>query len=102
MRFIISKIRSFNVGTKLALLVPLVISLVFTVPAWLISVSTTMLIEEQALAEIKTKIDGLLDMVATAVEGFKTETDYALQLFAQNFPDPFILDSSATVDIAGR
>ena len=102
MRFIIKKISSFNVGTKLALLVPLVISLVFAVPAWLISVSTTTLIEEQALAEIKTKIDGLLDMVATAVEGFKTETDYALQLFAQNFPDPFILDSSTTVDVAGR
>ncbi len=98
----IAAIRALNVGTKLALLAPLIMSLVFAVPAWLISAATAELIEEQTIAEIAAKIRGLLDVIDASVDGFKTEADYALKLLEHQFPDGFTLDPTATVQISGR
>ena len=99
---IFARIGAWNIGTKLAMLVPLVIALVFAGPAWLITRSTARFIEDQSILETSTKIRGILDMTKTGIEGFKKEADYSMQIFLYHFPDRFSLDSTRAVEMAGQ
>lgn len=96
------RIGAWSVGTKLAMLVPLVIALVFVGPAWLITRSTARFMEDQAIAETSAKISGILDTIKTGTEGFEREADYSMRLFFYHFPDRFSLDSTRSIEIAGQ
>jgi len=96
------RIGAWSVGTKLAMLVPLVIALVFVGPAWLITRSTAHFIEDQAIAETSDKISGILDTIKVGIESFEREADYSMQLFFYHFPDRFSLDSTRSIEIAGQ
>ncbi len=96
------RIGAWSVGTKLAMLVPLVIALVFVGPAWLITRSTAHFMEDQAIAETSDKISGILDTIKAGIESFEREADYSMQLFFYHFPDRFSLDSTRSIEIAGQ
>jgi methyl-accepting chemotaxis protein-2 (aspartate sensor receptor) len=93
---------SLNVGIKLSLFTFLLAALIFLVYGWASASATSQLLEQRGARDISGRTGTMIQMLDTFDASHKSEADRFALLLASYFPGKFSIDSSKTVDVAGK
>ncbi|WP_211464019.1 methyl-accepting chemotaxis protein [Collimonas silvisoli] len=94
--------KNLNVGIKLSLLTFFLATLIFLAYGWASASSTSQLLEQRAARDIAGRTDTMIQMLDTFDASHKSEADRFGLLLASYFPGKFSIDSSKTIDVAGK
>ena len=98
---IITTIRNWGVGTKLALTIFLLVGSLYTAFTIAIGYSNTQLMEDQSIAAVKTQTRMIVDMIEVLDSSTRSEAGRAAKSFKNSFNAEFTLDTAAMVDVGG-
>ncbi|NMM26963.1 MAG: HAMP domain-containing protein, partial [Glaciimonas sp.] len=101
MHAIINNIRNWGIGTKLALVIFLLVGGLYTCFTIAIGYSNTQLMEAQTLAAVKTQSRMVVDMIEVVDNTTRNETGRSAQLLKNHFSGEFAVDTAAMVDVGG-
>jgi methyl-accepting chemotaxis protein-2 (aspartate sensor receptor) len=93
---------NLNVGVKLCLPTFLLVALIFLIYGWASAGSTSQLLEQRGVRDISGRTNTMIQMLDTFDTSHKSEADRFGLLLASYFPGKFSIDSSKTVDVAGK
>ncbi|AIY40252.1 Methyl-accepting chemotaxis protein I (serine chemoreceptor protein) [Collimonas arenae] len=95
-------VRNLNVGLKLSLFTFLLVTLIFLIYGWASARSTARLLEQRGAADIAGRTSTMIQMLDTFDSSHKSEAERFALLLASYFPGKFSIDSSKSVDVAGK
>ncbi|WP_025918456.1 Cache 3/Cache 2 fusion domain-containing protein, partial [Herminiimonas sp. CN] len=101
MHTIITKMRNWSIGTKLALAIFLLIGGLYTCFTIAIGYSNTQLMKTQTLTGVKTQAKMVVDMIEVVDNTARNETGRFANSLKNHFRGGFALDTSAMVDVGG-
>lgn len=97
-----TKFRSWSVGSKLCLMVFLLVGIVFALYGWAFGRSTALMMEERVSNEIQGQSRVVVDLIDVFDQAKRSETGRFAGLFASYFTAPFSLDATRTTPFGDR
>ena len=97
-----SRLNQLGIGTKISIATFILVSLIFSIYAFVISAATSSLVEQRAMQEISDQTKAVIDMIDVFDQAVSDEAARAGKLFASNFPEKFSVEATRTIDVAGK
>ena len=97
----LSRIRAWTIGTKLSLILIIIIGVIFISFTALINYNLKQQSERQATADVTEKTRLVVDMLTNFDADLRIRTNDFARIFRSNFKSGFELDTTRTIDVAG-
>jgi len=97
----LSRIRAWTIGTKLSLILIVIIGVIFISFTALINYNLKQQSERQATSDVTEKTRLVVDMLTNFDADLRVRTSDFARIFRSNFKSGFELDTSRTIDVAG-
>ncbi len=94
--------RNWSVGSRITAMTFGLLTLTLGALITIISISTTRLLEERAVASVQQEMKGVKNMVDLFNTAVTSEVNAFAKILASSFEGPFSLDPAALVDVGGR
>ncbi len=98
---LISTIRNWGVGTKLALTIFLLVGTLYTAFTIAIGYENVQLMEAKSIAAVKAQTGMVIEMIEVFDSTSRNEANRSAKLLKNYFPAEFALDTAAMVDVGG-
>jgi methyl-accepting chemotaxis protein len=95
-------LRNWSVGSRITAMTFALLSVTLAALIAIISVSTTRLLEERAIAGVQQDMNGVKNMVDLFNTAVTSEVNAFARILAASFEGQFSLDPAAVVDVGGR
>lgn len=96
------KFCDLNVGTKLSVVLFVLVAIVFGIFVWTIGYSTANMLEKRAEEDMTAKTYSVIGMIDVFNSDLKREAARSVKMLEGYFPGKFSLDGGAKVDVAGQ
>jgi len=97
----LARIRAWTLGTKLSLILILIIGVIFISFTTLINYNLVQQSERQATADVTEKTRLVVDMLTNFDVDLRVRTNDFARIFRSNFKNGFELDTSRSIEVAG-
>ena len=98
---LISTVRNWGVGTKLALTIFLLVGTLYTAFTIAIGYENVQLMETKSIAAVKAQTGMVVEMIEVFDSTSRNEAERSAKLLKNYFPAEFALDTAAMVDVGG-